>query len=200
MHIRTILLSATALLALAATGAAAQQKGDITLGLGLGYVNPKDDNGTLTAGELTIGDDTQLTLTVEYFLTDNLGIELLAATPFTNDINLDGSKIGTVKQLPPTITLNYHFTNASAVTPFVGVGVNYTTALDVDSTVGDLKLDDSWGLAAHLGLDYQVSEKGQIRADLRWMDIDMDTSLGGTDLGTAQVDPIVVGISYIYTF
>jgi len=200
MQLRTLLLSATAVLALGASGAAAQQAGDITLGLGLGYVNPKDDNGDVAGGKLTIDDDTQITLTVEYFITDNLGIELLAATPFTHDINLDGAKIGEVEHLPPTLTLNYHFQNASDVTPFIGAGVNYTTALDVDSPLGDLDLDDSWGLALHAGLDYRLSERGQIRADVRWMDIDMDAKLNGADIGTAEVDPLVVGISYVHTF
>ena len=200
MQLRTLLLSATAVLALGASGAAAQQAGDITLGLGLGYVNPKDDNGDVAGGKLTIDDDTQITLTVEYFITDNLGVELLAATPFTHDINLDGAKIGEVKHLPPTLTLNYHFQNASDVTPFIGAGVNYTTALDVDSPLGDLDLDDSWGLALHAGLDYRISERGQIRADVRWMDIDMDAKLDGADIGTAEVDPLVVGISYVHTF
>ncbi|PJE28430.1 Outer membrane protein W precursor [Pseudooceanicola marinus] len=200
MQLRTLLLSATAVLALGASGAAAQQAGDITLGLGLGYVNPKDDNGDVAGGKLTIDDDTQITLTVEYFITDNLGIELLAATPFTHDINLDGAKIGEVKHLPPTLTLNYHFQNASDVTPFLGAGVNYTTALDVDSPLGDLDLDDSWGLALHAGLDYRISERGQIRADVRWMDIDMDAKLNGADIGTAEVDPLVVGVSYVHTF
>lgn len=200
MQLRTLLLSATAVLALGASGAAAQQAGDITLGLGLGYVNPKDDNGDVAGGKLTIDDDTQITLTVEYFITDNLGVELLAATPFTHDINLDGAKIGEVKHLPPTLTLNYHFQNASDVTPFIGAGVNYTTALDVDSPLGDLDLDDSWGLALHAGLDYRISERGQIRADVRWMDIDMDAKLNGADIGTAEVDPLVVGISYVHTF
>ena len=65
MQLRTLLLSATAVLALGASGAAAQQAGDITLGLGLGYVNPKDDNGDVAGGKLTIDDDTQITLTVE---------------------------------------------------------------------------------------------------------------------------------------
>ena len=86
------------------------------------------------------------------------------------------------------------------MTPFIGAGVNYTTALDVDSPLGDLDLDDSWGLALHAGLDYRISERGQIRADVRWMDIDMDAKLNGADIGTAEVDPLVVGISYVHTF
>ncbi len=200
MTIRTTLLTATALLALAATGAAAQQKGDITLGLGLGTVMPKDDNGTLAGSQLDIGKDTQLTLTLEYFLTDRIGLELLAATPFTHDLTLGGAHAGTVKHLPPTLSVNYHFTNNSGLTPFAGLGLNYTTALETTSPLGSLTLDDSWGAAAHIGVDLRVSEKGQVRADLRWMDIDMDAKLNGAPIGTAHVDPVVAGVSYIYTF
>ena len=44
-----------ALLALAAaTPALAQSKGDWTIGLGLGYVQPKDDNGLLAGAATTI--------------------------------------------------------------------------------------------------------------------------------------------------
>ncbi|RVV98940.1 OmpW family protein [Mesobaculum littorinae] len=204
MKLRALLLSASAGLALAgmgaATAASAQQAGDFTFGVGLGLVTPKDDNGTLSAGDLTLGDDTQITLTLEYLLTDNLGLELLAATPFTHDIKLNGAKVGEVEHLPPTVTLNYYFRNDSKFTPFVGAGVNFTTALDVDSPLGDLDLQDSWGLAAHLGLDYALSENNALRTDLRWMDIDMDTSLNGAGLGTAEVDPLVLGVSFVHRF
>lgn len=200
MKTRTILLTATALAALTATGAAAQQKGDITLGVGLGYVAPKDDNGTLANNRLEIGEDTQLTLTLEYFLTDQIGIELLAATPFTHDLTLGGANIGTVKHLPPTVSVNYHLNTNTNFTPFAGLGLNYTTALDVDSPLGNVTLDDSWGMAAHLGVDMKISEHGQLRADVRWMDIDMDAKLNGAAIGTAEVDPWVLGVSYIHRF
>ena len=48
-------------------------------------------------------------------LCDNIGLEVLAATPFSHDIDATGSiaglgKIAEVKQLPPTVSLQYHFT------------------------------------------------------------------------------------------
>lgn len=200
MNTKTLLLSAAALLALTTPAAMAQSKGDFTVGLGVGYVDPKSDNGTVAGSKLTIGGDTQPTLTVEYFLTDTLGVELLAATPFTHDLKLGGTNIGTVKELPPTLSLNYHIPTNTAFTPLVGLGLNYTTALDVDSYLGNLTLDDSWGIAAHLGVDYAINETSAVRADVRWIDINMDAKLDGTPIGTADVDPWVFGVSYIMTF
>jgi len=39
-----------------------------------------------------------------------------------------------------------------------------------------LKLDDSFGLAAHAGIDFKVNDRGAIRLDARWIDIDTDAA------------------------
>ena len=196
-------LSTAAILALCATGAAAQQKGDMTLGLGLAWVNPTGDNGSLANGalDMDVGDDTQLSLTFEYFLMDNLGLEVLAATPFTNQVKGNGGDVVKVKHLPPTVSLNYHFANASRFTPFLGAGVNYTAVLDLDDQkISGLDVKDSWGLAAHLGVDYAINEKSALRLDARYIDIDLDVDLNGSDIGTVELDPWVIGMSYIWKF
>lgn len=197
------LLTAAAALALCATGAVAQSKGDMTLGLGLAWVNPTDDNGSLASGALDIDvkDDTQLSLTFEYFFADNWGVEVLAATPFTQQVKANGDDIVKVKHLPPTVSVNYHFPTGTAWTPFVGAGVNYTTVLSLDDQkVSGLDIKDSWGLAGHVGVDYAISDKAFLRVDARYIDIDLDVDLNGDDIGTVDVDPWVVGMSYIWKF
>ena len=62
-----------------AAPALAQSQGDWTVGVGVGYLEPKSDNGTVAGANLTIDDDTRPIFTVEYFIRDNLGIELLAS-------------------------------------------------------------------------------------------------------------------------
>ena len=102
-------------LALAAMPAFAQSAGHWTLGVGVHNVDPKSDNGTLTATPLgnlkmDIGSNARPTITGEYFLKDNLGVEILAALPFQHDINVVGvGKVGSTKHLPPTVSLQYHF-------------------------------------------------------------------------------------------
>ena len=94
----------TALVALAGP-ALAQSQGDWTVGFGVGYLDPKSDTGTLAGFDAEVDDDTRPIFTVEYFIRDNLGIELLASTPFEHDITLGGSTdAGSTKHLPPTLS------------------------------------------------------------------------------------------------
>ena len=199
-------------LALAAMPAFAQSAGHWTLGVGVHNVNPKSDNGTLTATPLgnlkmDIGSNARPTITGEYFLKDNLGVEILAALPFQHDINVVGvGKVGSTKHLPPTVSLQYHF-GQGKVRPFVGLGLNYTTFFStktegaIDGT--NLDLSNSWGLAGHIGVDFQVSEKGAIRIDYRKIDIDTKAKLNGANLGTrnrVNIDPSVYGVAYVFAF
>ena len=199
-------------LALAAMPAFAQSAGHWTLGVGVHNVNPKSDSGTLTATPLgnlkmDIGSNARPTITAEYFLKDNLGVEILAALPFQHDINVVGvGKVGSTKHLPPTVSLQYHF-GQGKVRPFVGLGLNYTTFFStktegaIDGT--NLDLSNSWGLAGHIGVDFQVSEKGAIRIDYRKIDIDTDVKLNGAKLGTrntVNIDPSAYGIAYVMSF
>lgn len=200
------------LLALAAAPALAQSAGTWTVGVGAHNVAPKSDNGTLTAtplGNLSmdVGSNIRPTITGEYFLKDNLGLEVLAALPFQHDINVVGvGQVGSTKHLPPTVSLQYHF-GEGKVKPFVGIGLNYTRFFSTKSEGAiagtDLELSDSWGLAGHLGIDFQVSEKAAIRIDYRKIDIDTDVNLNGADLGTnntVNIDPSVYGIAYVFQF
>ena len=109
---RHILIATALLTGLACTTPVfAQSQGEWTLGLGLANVNPKSDNGDLAGGTVPtdIDDSTRPTITFEYFVRDNLGIEVLAALPFSHSIESNGVEIGKVKQLPPVVSLQYHF-------------------------------------------------------------------------------------------
>lgn len=200
----TALTLATALTAVAAP-ALAQDKGDMTLGIGVGYIQPTDSYSTTAAGALRADGNARPTLTFEYFIADNVGIEVLAATPFEHDIQLQGTgDVAKAKHLPPTISLQYHFTNNSRMTPFVGAGINYTHFWDEKGT-GPLagtavSLDDSWGYALHAGIDFAVSEKAAIRTDVRYIDIETDATIGGAAVGKVKIDPVVFGVSYVMTF
>ena len=199
------LMIAAALVALGGP-ALAQSQGEWTLGLGLANVNPKSDNGTLAGGTVPtdIDSSTRPTITAEYFIRDNLGVELLAALPFRHAITSNGVEIGTVKQLPPVLSLQYHFDATKQFKPFVGLGVNFAGFWDGDArgplAGSELRVKNSWGLAAHLGGDYWINDRAAIRADLRWIDIDSNVELNGTRIGKVEIDPLVVGISYVMKF
>ena len=202
-----IRLALAASLAAAAVPAAAQSQGDWTVAIGAHQVDPKSGNGRLAGGTLAVdvGGDVRPTVMAEYFVRDGLGIELLAALPFEHDIAVAGlGTVGSTRHLPPTVSLQYHFNHAGALSPFVGAGVNYTTFFEEETrgalAGSRLTLDDSWGAALHAGVDIRVGERGAIRVDARWIDIDTDVSLDGAGLGTVEIDPLAYGAAYVWRF
>lgn len=144
------LLSAAALaLAVVAPLAHAHTEGDIILRAGAITVNPKADSssvkvdqgplaGANLGGKATMSSDTQLGLNFAYMITDHVGIELLAATPFEHDVKLKGTalsaangKLGSLKHLPPTLSVVYYPLDSKSVfQPYVGAGINYTWIYD----------------------------------------------------------------------
>ena len=188
--------------------AMAETAGTWTVGVGAGYVDPESNNGKLLNGALAVDVDSDVrpTITAEYFVADNVGIELLAALPFHHDIDLkdaDGNILKAKTQhLPPTLSLQYHFDNVHAnVKPFIGVGANYTTFFkERIYNGGDLDIDDSWGVAGHAGVDFKINATDAVRIDARYIDLEPDVKLDGNKIGTAEINPWVYGISYVQRF
>lgn len=172
--------------------------------VGVHTVNPKSDNGTLAGMKATIGSDTQPTFSLEYRFDPHWSADVLAALPFKHTVRLDGTAAATTKQLPPTVGVQYRFMPEAAVSPFLGVGINYTRFFQTRG-VGPLQgahvsIDSSFGAAAHAGLDFRINERWLATADVRWMRIAGDVHVNGTRVGKATVDPLAYGLSVGYRF
>lgn len=196
-----------ALALLAGAGVAqAQDAGNWQVKIGLHAVDPKSNNGHLADGALKTDVDSAWspTITGEYFFTPNLGLEVLAALPFEHDVKLNGAKAATVKQLPPTVSLQWHFMPEAKFSPFVGLGVNFTRFFSIDEKgplAGTrLNLDDSWGVAAHVGVDYAVAPQWSLTLDARWISISSDAKVNGAKVGSVDIDPFVYGVAVGYRF
>ncbi|MBD8603439.1 outer membrane beta-barrel protein [Pseudomonas sp. CFBP 8771] len=218
-------------LALATSQAQAHQAGDMIIRAGAATTAPNEDSGQLkldgakVAGtKATLDSDTQLGLAFAYMLTDHVGIELLAATPFQHTVGVRGisaatgiggldGKLADVKQLPPTLSLQYYpLAPTSRFQPYAGVGINYTLFYDEDLSgarkqqgFNNLKIQDSVGIAGQLGFDYMLGEHMMLNASVWYVDIDTKASVDGpTALGVGrtkvdlEVDPWVymVGVGY----
>lgn len=215
------LLLAPALLC-ASFASQAHQAGDIIVRAGVAAVDPQDSSGFVQVGgaatplKASVDSNVQLGITGTYMLTDNLGIGLLAATPFKHTVSVKGApgldgKLADIKHLPPTLTLQYYpMANSSVWQPYVGVGLNYTTFFSESLTsereqqgFSSLSLDDSWGLALEAGVDYQLTDKVIVNASVWRADIDTEASfrLGGTP-GKVKVDidPWVYMLAVGYKF
>ena len=218
-------------LALSAPFAQAHQAGDFIIRAGAATTAPNEDSGQLkldgtkvSGTKATLDSDTQLGLAFAYMLTDHVGIELLAATPFQHTVGVKGvssatgidgldGKLADVKQLPPTLSLQYYpLAPTSRFQPYAGVGLNYTAFYDEDLSsqrkqqgFSNLKIQDSVGIAGQLGFDYMLTDNMLVNASVWYVDIDTKASVDGpTALGTGrtkvdlEVDPWVymVGVGY----
>ncbi|MDF2398193.1 MULTISPECIES: OmpW/AlkL family protein [Pseudomonas] len=230
MH-KSLLSASLIALALAAPIANAHEAGDILVRAGAITVNPKADSGSVKVdrgpaagtnlgGKATMGSDTQLGLNFAYMLTNNIGIELLAATPFEHDVKLKDTslaaangKLGTLKHLPPTLSVVYYPLDSKSVfQPYVGAGINYTWIYDehVGSRANAAGFDNfraknSWGLAWQVGADYMLTDKLMLNAQVRYIDINTTAYVDNNSVapGTrakvnVDVDPMVymVGLGY----
>lgn len=190
--------------AFAASNVMAYEAGDVVVRVGLANVDPSTTDNTGLG--LDVDDDTSIGITGTYMLTDNIGLELLVATPFDHDVNLTGvGKVADTKHLPPTLSIQYFpMDSKSKLQPYIGVGVNYTTFFSEGSSAAlgnaEVELDDSFGLAAQLGVDYAVNENWLVNAAVWKMDIDADLKIGGNDVGEIEIDPVVVMLSVGYKF
>lgn len=205
------LIAATLLAAGFSATVSAHQAGDIIVRAGAVVVAPNESSDDVAGkGEFQISNNTQLGLNFGYMLTDNFGVELLAATPFSHDVSLGGTKIAETKHLPPTLVAQYYFGDAqSKLRPYVGVGVNYTNFFDNEFTndlggaLTDLSMSTSWGLAAQAGVDYQVNKNWLVNASVWYAQISSDVKFklsGDTVVIDTDINPWVYMVSVGYTF
>lgn len=168
-------------------------------------LNPKSDNGSLAAGALDVGinSETNFTLAGEFGFSDNWSVELQYGFGFDHEVRLNGAKSLDITHKPLTVAGKYTFTGEK-LRPYVGLGLNRTTFSD-ETEFGPIAgtnttLDDSTGLAALAGLQFDVNEQFALRAEARYIDMDTDVAVNGDGVGTANVDPILLGVSAVVKF
>ncbi|WES70282.1 outer membrane protein OmpW [Superficieibacter sp. HKU1] len=195
-------------------GAWAHEAGEFFIRAGSATVRPTEgsDNVLNSLGGFNVDNNTQLGLTFTYMATDNVGVELLAATPFRHKVGTGPTgNIATVHQLPPTLMAQWYFGDASSkVRPYIGAGVNYTTFFDESfndngkaAGLSDLSLKNSWGAAGQVGLDYLINRDWLINMSVWYMDIDTEVKFkaGGVQQNVdTRLDPWVFMFSAGYRF
>ena len=148
-----------------------------------------------------VSDKTIPEVDISYFVTPNISAELVLTYPQKHDVYLDGKTIGTFKHLPPTLLAQYHFTPSSQVSPYVGVGVNWTTFSKNKILDGAGSLEhDSFGLALQAGLDYKLDKNWSLNVDIKKVQIRSDVLLAGTKVSKVKVDPVLFGVGVGYRF
>ena len=126
-------------------------------------------------------------LDLSYYFTKNIAIEAICCFSkhnVTGTGTLQGLNIGSTWVFPPTVLLQYHFTNFGAFQPYIGVGVNFTAyfsgkggrqyqpfftpaGLVGANSVTQLGIGSSWGVAAQVGFDYMINQNWGVNVDLK---------------------------------
>ena len=224
---KALSMALVAVLAGGSMVAQAYQKGDFVMRVGAVTVDPDSDSSDINLPGVPtlnteVDDDTQLGIIPMYMVTDHVGIELLAATPFEHDITLKGKGVkvpaGSTKHLPPTLSVQWYPRGGkSGWQPFVGVGVNYTIFFDedtdkqLDETLNailgaekvSLDLDNSFGLSAQAGVDIPFWNDWALSLEVWYIQIDTNATVN-TDVGNVHfktdIDPFVYNIGIAYRF
>jgi outer membrane protein len=147
---------------------------------------------------------------IEYAFNEKVSAELLLTVPQQHTVTVRESvlggpvNIGTFRHLPPTLTVKYRPLGSATLSPYVGVGLNYTRIWDARlavPTVGSLRLDQSsFGLAWQVGADYQLDDHWSASVDLKYVKIGSDVKLGATRVSHVNVDPVLVAFGAGYRF
>lgn len=158
--------------------------------------------GGVAADTLKISDEVQPEVDVSYFFTPHIAAELVATYPVSHSIKLNGTDIGGLKELPPTLNLQYHFDPMGKITPYLGAGFTYLRTWDSRAAGGTLTTSQSnWGPDVQVGMDYAINQHVSLNLDLKKLFISADVqAVGGASVLTANLNPWIVGVGAGYHF
>ena len=183
--------------------AVAQQQGDLFIRGRAIYVMP-DESATTSIGG-TVGLDNKIVPEVDftYFIADNIGVELIAATTKHNAVGLNtalgaSANLGSVWLLPPTLSIQYHLQTGTGVKPYVGAGVNYTFFYSEKAAGGaitDFNLNDSFGFSLQAGADFELTENMFLNVDVKKLFLKTDVIInGGGVTADLKINPWIFGV------
>jgi len=134
--------------------ASAQEAGGFLIRL-RGIAVMPDASGTtdVLGGDAWVSTEYVPELDFTYFFTDNIAAELILATTKHN-VEVRNSTageldLGTVRLVPPTLTLQYHFHPDPMASPYLGVGLNYVIIADQSpgTSVNSVSYSNGFGFA-----------------------------------------------------
>ncbi len=121
-------------------------------------------------------------LDITYFFTPNIAAELVLGVTrhhINGAATLAGTDVGRVWLLPPTLMLQYHFTNFGNFKPYVGAGVNYTFFFSekaAGGTITQFSVEDSFGFALQAGFDLMLDRHWGLNFDVKKLYLRPDVS------------------------
>lgn len=192
-------LLAVAVLCALTSGAAFAQQAESPWLVRVRAVHLDSANKDSTGLGLSVNNKTIPEVDISYFFNKNVAAELILTVPQKHDLRSNGTNIGSLKHLPPSLLLQYHF-DAPGFKPYVGAGINYTRFSSVKLPAG-VDIDrNSFGAALQVGVDIPLQKNLYLNLDVKKVFIKTDVSLAGAKIGTFKVDPVLVGVGLGWRF
>ena len=155
---------------------------------------------------LAINNKTIPEVDISYFFTPNIAAELVLTYPQKHDLKAGGAKIGSLKHLPPTLSLQYHFAPTATFRPYIGAGLNYTRFSSVNfapavvAALAPSIKKNSYGLSLQVGADIELAKNLFLNVDIKKVQIDTTVYSKGQSAGKFKVDPLLVGVGLGWRF
>lgn len=139
---------------------------------GVGVVPQEHSRITPVGGKASVSKDLIPELDLSYFFTKNIAVEAIAGTSYhkvkANGTSLGNLNAGSVRLLPPTVTLQYHWTNCQKLKPYVGAGPNYTFFFNKKAGVlQNVHYKNNAGVALQAGADIFVQKNWFVNLDVK---------------------------------
>lgn len=169
-------------------------------------LNLHSANSDTTGLGLSINNKTFPEVDFTYFLSPNLAAELVLTYPQSQSIRSNGTEIGKLKHLPPTLSLQYHFNPTGGFRPYVGLGLNYTNFSSVSfvpavqTALSPSIKHNSFGLSAQLGADIEISKGLYLNLDIKKVQLGTTVYSKGTEVGKFKVDPVLTSVGLGWRF
>lgn len=156
------------------------------------------------ADAISVSDRLIPEVDVAYAFNDVFSAELVLTIPQEHDVDLAGvGRLGSFKELPPTLLFQYRANPGGNFRPYVGVGVNYTLIFDDDLAVAGVPLtldNSSVGFAVQAGCDWKINERWAFNVDLKRAAISSGVHAGAAHLTEATLDPWLYSVGARYQF
>lgn len=175
--------------------------GGFQVKVGGSVIAPTDETKIAGVGTLKGDNEFAFTPSVEYFFGDTpFSAEVLLANPINHDVLLNGEKVASVRQLPPTITAKYNFKNSTRFTPYIGVGGTAFIAWHEKGLADDVK--NTYGFAGQLGFNFQPADAKNwgVYMDVRYADLSPEVKLVNGTKFDLDLNPMVYTLGYSYKF
>jgi len=193
-------------------------KGDALIRLSAIGVMPEDIgsrvwlNGAAIPGSIKASRQAAPELTFEYFLTDHVSVDLIAAST-RHELAATGTPlghldIGSTWVLPPTLTFAWHFRPHKRFNPYAGLGGTlafFHNTSPAGGVVQKLNLGVTGGPSLDIGFDYQIVGNWFFNVDAKQMFMRAhawanDRQSGAFIKAHDSLDPTVVGMGIGYRF